>query len=260
MTKESNASARDYFERAIKIDPQNAEAMVGLAYARIRAASTAGARRPTDTPAAQMELLTKATAINPGYAFAYYVKSRVFCRKQFPKPFEAAQTAVTLDPNAAYGYYAMGLAEIALGRCEQSIATYQTGVRPKPPRSVAASGTLSWAMPRLCLVRLDAAIEEFKQAIDAGYRDLSSLRLFGGSRGCEGQRCRGEIALAEARRINPQLTIKWFGEHSGPDLPPVSLMACARLGCRRNEFGALKPPARRATPWPPSDRACRSLR
>ena len=36
-TKENTASARDYFERAIKIDPQNAEAMVGLAYARIRA-------------------------------------------------------------------------------------------------------------------------------------------------------------------------------------------------------------------------------
>ena len=37
LTKESIASARDYFERAIKIDPQNAEAMVGLAYARLRA-------------------------------------------------------------------------------------------------------------------------------------------------------------------------------------------------------------------------------
>jgi hypothetical protein len=29
ITKESTASARDYFERASKIDPQNAEAMVG---------------------------------------------------------------------------------------------------------------------------------------------------------------------------------------------------------------------------------------
>ena len=36
-TKESIASARDYFERAIKLDPQDAEALVGLAYARLRA-------------------------------------------------------------------------------------------------------------------------------------------------------------------------------------------------------------------------------
>jgi len=35
-TKESIKSARDHFERALKLDPQNAEAMVGLAWARLR--------------------------------------------------------------------------------------------------------------------------------------------------------------------------------------------------------------------------------
>ena len=70
-----------------------------------------------------MELLTKATAINPGYAFAYYVKSIVLLlTKQFPEALEAAETAVALDPNSAYGYSAMGRAEALLGRCEQSIA------------------------------------------------------------------------------------------------------------------------------------------
>jgi adenylate cyclase len=39
-TKESTASARDYFDRAIKSDPRNAEAMVGFAYARFRASPT----------------------------------------------------------------------------------------------------------------------------------------------------------------------------------------------------------------------------
>jgi TolB-like protein/class 3 adenylate cyclase len=45
-TRESTASACDYFERAIKIDPQNAEAMVGFAYARFELGYTAGAPRP----------------------------------------------------------------------------------------------------------------------------------------------------------------------------------------------------------------------
>ena len=45
-TKESNASARDYFERAIKIDPQNAEAMVGLAYALTTPEFSAGVVMP----------------------------------------------------------------------------------------------------------------------------------------------------------------------------------------------------------------------
>jgi TolB-like protein len=65
MTKESTALARDYFERAIRIDPQNAEAMVGFAYARMRA-SVYGWSTTADY-AAQWDLLTKATAINPSY-------------------------------------------------------------------------------------------------------------------------------------------------------------------------------------------------
>jgi adenylate cyclase len=74
-TKESTASARDYFERALKIDPQNAEARVGFAYARVRATLYGWTNTSEDTYAAQLDLLTKATAVNPDYALAYYVKS-----------------------------------------------------------------------------------------------------------------------------------------------------------------------------------------
>ena len=122
-TKESTASARDYFERALKLDPQSAEAMLGFAYARFRATVYGWSTAAEDTYAAQLDLLSRAIAINPGYAFAYYVKSTaLFYTKQVSEAFEAAQTAVTLDANAAYGYYAMGRAETAIGRCGQSIA------------------------------------------------------------------------------------------------------------------------------------------
>jgi tetratricopeptide (TPR) repeat protein len=111
--------ARDYFERASNIDPQNTEAMVGLAYARMRA-SVYGWSTTADFPA-QMDLLTKATAIDPSYAFAYYAKSMVLTNtKQLSEALEAAQRVVALDPNAAYGYFAMALSEAWLGRCEQS--------------------------------------------------------------------------------------------------------------------------------------------
>ena len=122
-TKESITSARDYFERAIKIDPQNAEAMVGLAYARPRAGFYGwGSTAAEDKPLAQMELLTKAIAINPGYAMAYYIKSTLlWVAKEYPESLAAAQTEVALDPNSAYGYSAM-VAE-ALLDAEQSIDT-----------------------------------------------------------------------------------------------------------------------------------------
>ena len=135
-TKESTASARDYFERAMKIDLQNAEAMVGFAYARLRANLYGWSTGAEDTYAAQLDLLTKATAINPAYAFAYYVKAlALYATKQFPETIEAAQTAVALDPNAAYGYFAMSLAEAKRRTLRTIVFASQTGVRPKPSRS-----------------------------------------------------------------------------------------------------------------------------
>ena len=89
-------------------------------------------------PAAQLELLAKAIEINPGYAFAYYVKSIVlWLTKEYPEALAAAETEVALDPNSAYGYAAIGRAEALLGRCEQSIAHIKQAfaLSPRDPLS-----------------------------------------------------------------------------------------------------------------------------
>ena len=169
-TKESITSARDYFERAITLDPKNAEAMVGLAYAHGRASFYGWSTAAEDKPAAQMELLTKATAINPGYAFAYYVKSTMlWVAKEYPEALAAAETEVALDPNSAYGYTAIGRVEGLLGRCEQSIAHIKQAfaLSPRDPLSGIWYGYLGIA--EFCRGRLDAAIEQFKLAIYSGY-------------------------------------------------------------------------------------------
>ena len=181
VTKQSNTAARDYFERAIKIDPQNADAMVGLAYARGRANFYGWSTPAEDTPAAQLDLVTKATAIDPGYALAYYVKSfTLFLTKQSSEALEAAQTAVALDPNAAYGYYAMGRAESSLGRCEQSIAHIKQAFALSPRDPLSGLWHVVLGGSEGCLGRLDAAIAEYKRAIDAGYRSFLPY-FFGGS-------------------------------------------------------------------------------
>jgi adenylate cyclase len=169
MTNESVTSARDYFERAIKLDPQNAEAMVGFAYARFRASVYGWSATAEDTYTAQLDLLTKATAINPGYAFAYYVKSGVlFFTRRLPEAIEAAQTAVALDPNAAYGYYAMGQAEAWLGRCEQSIAHIKQAFALSPRDPIGGLWHTILGVSEVCWVGLTQRLGSLSEQLTQG--------------------------------------------------------------------------------------------
>ena len=219
LTKETITSARDYFERAIKLDPQNAEAMVGLAYARLRAYYYGWSTAAEDKPLAQLELLTKATAINPGYAFADYVKSTsLWLAKEYPEAQAAAETEVALDPNSAYGYSVIGRAEALLGRCEQSIAHTKQAFALSPHDPFSGIWYMHLGLAEFCRGRLDAAIEQLRHAINSGYPLYITYALLAGAEAAKGNDAEAKSALAEARRLFPQLTIKWLTETPTPSI------------------------------------------
>ena len=216
LMKESIASARDYFERAIRIDPQNAEAMAGLAYARLRTNYYGWNTAAENKPAAQLELLTKAIEINPGYAFAYYVKSAVlWLTKEYPEALAAAETEVALDPNSAYGYAAVGRVETLLGRCEQSITHIKQAFALSPRDPLSGIWYVYLGFAEFCRDRPDAAIEQFKRAVYS-YPTYVAYAVLAGAEAAKGNDAEAKRALAEAQRLFPQLRIKWLLTETTP--------------------------------------------
>jgi tetratricopeptide (TPR) repeat protein len=117
---------------------------------------------------------------------------------------------VALDPNSAYGYSAMGAVEALLGRCEQSIAHIKQAFALSP-RDPLSGNWYAWlGVAEFCRGRLDAAIEQFKRAIDSGFATYFPYALLAGAEAAKGNDAEAKLALAEARRLNPQLTIKWL--------------------------------------------------
>jgi adenylate cyclase len=232
ITNESITSARDYFERALKLDPQYPEAMVGLAYARLRASVFGWSKAAEDKPAAQMDLLTKAIAINPGYAFAYYVKGAVAYyppRKEYQEALAAAETEVALDPNSAYGYAMVGRVEGLLGRCEQSIAHIKQAFALSPRDPLSGLWYAYLGLAEFCRGRLDAAVEQFKRAVSSGFPSYFTYAMLAGVEAAKGNDAEAQSALAEARRLNPQFTIKWF-LNDGPPTPPAIVDGLRKAG------------------------------
>jgi hypothetical protein len=58
--------------------------------------------------------------------------------------------------------------------------------------------------------RLDGAIEQLKRAIVSGYPAYFTYALLAGAEAAKGNDAEAKSALAEARRLFPQLTIKWL--------------------------------------------------
>jgi hypothetical protein len=55
------------------------------------------------------------------------------------------------------------------------------------------------------------------------FRTYFSYVLLAGAEAAKGNDAEAKLALAEARRLNPQLTIKWYAEHL-PGLPPTIIV------------------------------------
>jgi tetratricopeptide (TPR) repeat protein len=86
-----------------------------------------------------------------------------------------------------------------------------TRITARPPHS---SGTSVWhdslAAAELGLGHFDAAIEVANKAIDAGYKVFCSYLHLAAAHALKGDIDEAKTALAEARRLNPKLSVKWL--------------------------------------------------
>ncbi len=66
------------------------------------------------------------------------------------------------------------------------------------------------AYAEFCRGRLDGAINQLERAVYSGYRSYSIYAFLAGAEAAMGNETDAKLALAEARRLFPQLTIKWI--------------------------------------------------
>jgi tetratricopeptide (TPR) repeat protein len=70
------------------------------------------------------------------------------------------------------------------------------------------------------LGRFDAAINEYRKAIDLGARMFFDYASLAAAYAQANKVDEAKAALAEARRLNPSITVRWMKEHT-PNLPAV---------------------------------------
>ena len=219
--RDSHYAALNLFGQALKADPNDADALAGEAFTYMALHTFGEAATETDLDAKILDQADRAIALAPDNMRAYAAKSFYLASTgRANEALRAADSGLAIDPNNAPLLDARTLAEIVLGRFEQAKSDALLAMRLSPRDPETPNKLINLGMAELGLGNFDAAIAEFQKAIDAGAHYFIPFVNLAAAYALEGKADEAKTALAEALRLNPDLTVKWLIDHA-PNLPPL---------------------------------------
>jgi TolB-like protein/class 3 adenylate cyclase len=211
FTAELATRARGFFERALELDGDNIDALVGLGIVD----AAAGSNHLTDDPrslwAAAEATLTKALTLAPNHAVAHRVMGYLLCETNRAKRgFEELDRALAMDPNAARAHGYKGFAKVYLGHAEEAEAHVLEALRLSPRDTLFYMWLATVGFAKASLGEYEAAVAWLRKSIDANRNNPWTYFYLAA--------CLAHLgSLDEARRevkagltINPGFTIKRF--------------------------------------------------
>ena len=214
-TKDGLIAIRALFEQALKIDPNDADALGDDATTYLNEYSFGWTNPDTDYEAKILGQADRAIALTPHNPWNYSTKSVYLTNTGRAKEgLRVADAAIAINPNYASEYAYRSIAETVLGQFEQAKSDIQQAMRlsPRDPRMGPWHDYMAWA--EAGLGHYDAAIEEANEAIDAGYKVFYPYLDLAAAHAIKGEIDEAKTALTEARRLNPKLSIKWLMGHA----------------------------------------------
>jgi TolB-like protein len=168
VTADNLARARSFFDRALTADPDNVDALIGLARAdALQGASFFG----TDPMAAFMAAearLTKALSSVPDHARGHMLLGYVhICTKRAAEGIVECGHALELDRNLASAHSITGFGKIFIGRAEETEADIIEALRLSPRDTMSYVWMTHASMAKLQLASYEQAVAWSRRAIEA---------------------------------------------------------------------------------------------
>jgi tetratricopeptide (TPR) repeat protein len=214
----------------LKLDPNNVDALVGAALTEVNDYRFYSGMDEKPGQITKIEdLLAKAIRIDPTNARAYIVRGMIYrVTKRSKAGVEAAQNAVRLNPNYAAAYAQLAQNEVTPAELPLAIANIDQAIKlsPRDPEM----GRWLWIKARTFnyMGRYQDAVREIQAALDNGYSAWSVYLQLAVAYASMGQKSEAEVVLAQARKLNPKLTIKWY--RARIDFPEVFYEGLRKAG------------------------------
>jgi TolB-like protein len=168
LTPDCMAQAHSFFERATALDPENVEAMVGLARVDVALGNAVMTDAWSARLAAAETTITKVLSLAPNHALAHTVLGLVqIATERASRGISECEQALALDRNMARAHALIGLAKYFLGRGAETERHINEALRLSP-RDTLANRWLVWVGLAKAQLGADAeAVIWMRRGLDA---------------------------------------------------------------------------------------------
>jgi adenylate cyclase len=200
-----NEAARNFFRRAIELDPNFASALAQLAIAIYYAASTYQMISISEALDQGPRLAQKAIALDPLSAVGYVGMGLARSwQGDHEAGLTAARQALTISPNYAGAHHALGRALLFSGRPREALEAIRRAIRLDPYDPVQPLRSLSIAIAHYFLREYDAAVDAAREVLRSYPDHPLAYRWLAAALGQLGRPDEAKEALEKAILVAPK--------------------------------------------------------
>jgi adenylate cyclase len=219
--RQSVNEAQALFGRALQIDLNDADALAGSASAYTQYYQNAWDDSGTDYETKVLGQVNRAIALGPDNVYAYFVKANYLgLSRRYQEALAVAEAGLAINPNYVPLHMVRSSVELSLGRYEKAKADAERAIPLSPRDPNVGVFHVEIGDAELDQGHVDAAIEEYRKAIDFGLRRFFVYANLAAAYAQAGRMDEAKATLVEARRLNAAITVKWMMEHV-PNNPAV---------------------------------------
>jgi len=208
--RSTNAQARDLFDSALRLDPDNLDAMLGKAWCMTHDVIYGWSTSAVEDKKTAIKLLDQVLARRPATANAHIGKGNIL---NYGSPEEALpeyDAALEIDPNSPSAYASKGIVLITAGRAREAFSPIQIALRLSPKDPAAGTWRFFLCHAHVHLRQYSEGIEECRRSISLNKRDWFPYADLVSAYGATGQLEMAQQVLAELNAIRPDFTVRWF--------------------------------------------------
>lgn len=210
QSKIQNGQAMDLFDSALRLDPDNVEAMIGKARCLAAGVNNRWSASVVEDKRQAIDLIDRVLSKSSASASAHTTKGDILL---FGHPEEASaeyDAALEIDPNYPAAYGSKAIALIVSGRAREAFSPAQLALRLSPRDPFAFQWRFRLCHAHLHLHQYGEAIEECGRSVNLNNSHMYAYVDLTSAYGATGQLEQAQRSLTELNKLRPDFTIHWY--------------------------------------------------